>query len=97
MQQSDLRPLTMESSISRWSIWFAGAHTVEERVCDEIGVASAAIMTTAVLVTNCAVALWAYLRLDLVDGVGTAIEGSCKNVSAWNFGRDRLSTRVPTT
>ena len=52
----------------------------------KIGVASAAVMTTAVLITNSAFALWGYLQFTLVDGIGTAIEGSCDKVNNWNFG-----------
>ena len=52
----------------------------------KIGVASAAIMTTSVLITNLAFALWGYIQFTLEDGIGTAIEGSCDKVTNWNFG-----------
>lgn len=51
----------------------------------KVGFASAAILSTAVLLTNLTLTTWASLYFGQQDGIGTAYDGSCDTVSAWNF------------
>lgn len=51
----------------------------------KIGVAAAALMSTAVFLTNCAFTIWASVKFRLENGVGTVYEGDCDVVSAWSF------------
>lgn len=47
------------------------------------GVALSAIVATCVLIANFILALWAYLRFDSDNGIGTAFVGECSIVNTW--------------
>jgi hypothetical protein len=51
----------------------------------KVGVASAALLCTAVLFTNLTVTIWAGLHFGQQGGIGTAYIGSCDIVTSWNF------------
>lgn len=50
-----------------------------------MGVATSALTTTAVLVTNCILLIWASVHFGLDDGMGTALEGDCETVASWSL------------
>jgi membrane-associated phospholipid phosphatase len=51
----------------------------------KIGVTSAAVMTTTVLLINLLLTVWASVKFGLDGGIGTVYEGACSTVSAWSF------------
>ena len=51
----------------------------------KVGVMVAAAMTTAVLIVNSVLTIWASSSFGLKDGIGTAYTGSCGVVGAWSF------------
>jgi hypothetical protein len=51
----------------------------------KVGVTTAAVMTTAVLLVNFLLTVWASVKFGLDGGIGTVYEGACSTVSAWSF------------
>jgi len=51
----------------------------------KVGVLAAGTMTTAVLLVNSVLTIWASVKYGSEDGIGTVYEGSCHMVSAWSF------------
>lgn len=69
----------------------AGAHAPPSRKrCSrfkswKVGVTINAVMTTAVLLVNIILTVWASVRFGLEGGIGTAHSGDCETISAWSF------------
>lgn len=51
----------------------------------KIGVSINAAMTTAVLLVNIVLTVWASSKFGLEGGIGTAYYGDCNTVSSWSF------------